>query len=173
MEKRDTGKLSEQDLKGLEIRVNELISTCEELKKDNYKIVDRVGVQAKETNFYSVLTKLKGLKPDVVGFSTYGSGVPAMFRQAKEVGFKTKWVTLQQPIYEHEAGPLAHGVIRALFFYATPENPKAMEFEKKIKAKYADLSPSEKKVADILKTLDQYGKDKVQRFQKWVETFEV
>ncbi len=35
MEKRDTGKLSEQDLKGLEIRVNELISTCEELKKEN------------------------------------------------------------------------------------------------------------------------------------------
>ena len=35
MEKRDTGKLSEQDLKGLEIRVNELIATCEELKKEN------------------------------------------------------------------------------------------------------------------------------------------
>ncbi|MEJ2115482.1 MAG: TIGR02449 family protein [Gammaproteobacteria bacterium] len=35
MEKRDTGKLSEQDLKGLEIRVSELISTCEELKKEN------------------------------------------------------------------------------------------------------------------------------------------
>lgn len=35
MDKRDTGKLSEQDLKGLEIRVNELITTCEELKKEN------------------------------------------------------------------------------------------------------------------------------------------
>ena len=35
MEKRDTEKLSEQDLKGLEIRVNELIITCEELKKEN------------------------------------------------------------------------------------------------------------------------------------------
>ncbi|MGH1537637.1 MAG: TIGR02449 family protein [Gammaproteobacteria bacterium] len=35
MEKRDTGKLSEQDLKGLEIRVNELITACEELKKEN------------------------------------------------------------------------------------------------------------------------------------------
>ena len=35
MDKRDTGKLSEQDLKGLEIRVNELIATCEELKKEN------------------------------------------------------------------------------------------------------------------------------------------
>ena len=35
MEKRDTGKLSEQDLKGLEIRVTELITTCEELKKEN------------------------------------------------------------------------------------------------------------------------------------------
>lgn len=108
----------------------------EELKKKGYKIVDRLGVQAKETNFYSLLTKLKGLKPDVVAFSTYGSGVPAMFRQAKEVGFKTKWVTLQQPIYEHEAGPLAYGVIRAMFFYPDPKNTKAVEFEKKIKAKY-------------------------------------
>lgn len=35
MEKRDTGMLSEQDFKGLEIRVNELITTCEELKKEN------------------------------------------------------------------------------------------------------------------------------------------
>lgn len=35
MDKRDTRKLSEQDLKGLEIRINELITTCEELKKEN------------------------------------------------------------------------------------------------------------------------------------------
>ncbi len=35
MEKRDTGKLNEQALKGLEIRVGELIETCEELKKEN------------------------------------------------------------------------------------------------------------------------------------------
>lgn len=36
MEKRDTGKLNEQELKGLEIRVDELIKTCEELKKENH-----------------------------------------------------------------------------------------------------------------------------------------
>lgn len=36
MEKRDTGKLNEQALKGLEIRVDELIKTCEELKKENH-----------------------------------------------------------------------------------------------------------------------------------------
>ena len=107
-----------------------------ELKEAGYKIVARLGVQHGETNFYPLLTKLKGLKPDVVAFSTYGSGVPAMFRQAQEVGFKTKWVTLQQPIYEQEAGPLAYGVIRAMFFWATPENPKAMEFEQKIKSRY-------------------------------------
>jgi branched-chain amino acid transport system substrate-binding protein len=109
---------------------------AEELTKAGYKIVDRLGVQANETNFYSVLTKLKGLKPKVVAFSTYGTGVPAMFRQAKEVGLDTKWVTLQQPIYEDQAGPLAYGVIRAMFFFASPQNPKAVDFEKKVKAKY-------------------------------------
>ena len=31
---------------------------------------------------------------------------------------------------------------------------------------------NEKTVANILKTLERYGKDKVQRFQKWVEIFE-
>jgi len=109
---------------------------CEELKKQNFNIVDRLGVQAQETNFYPMLTKLKNLKPDVVAFSTYGSGVPAMLRQAKEVGLETKWVTLQQPIYEHEAGPLAYGIIRAMFFYPSEENPQALAFDKKIKERY-------------------------------------
>lgn len=35
MEKIDIGKLNEQELKGLEIRVNDLIKTCEVLKKEN------------------------------------------------------------------------------------------------------------------------------------------
>ena len=35
MDKPDSGKLSEQVLKGLEIRVEELINICEELKKEN------------------------------------------------------------------------------------------------------------------------------------------
>lgn len=35
MEKIDIGKLNEQELKGLEIRVNDLIKTCDELKKEN------------------------------------------------------------------------------------------------------------------------------------------
>jgi len=33
------------------------------------------------------------------------------------------------------------------------------------------VAGSEKTVADILKTLERYGKDKVLRFQKWVEIF--
>ena len=36
MEKIDTGNLNEQELKGLEVRVNDLIKTCEELKKENH-----------------------------------------------------------------------------------------------------------------------------------------
>lgn len=36
MEKIDIGNLNEQELKSLEIRVNELINTCEELKKENH-----------------------------------------------------------------------------------------------------------------------------------------
>ena len=36
MDKPDSGKLNEQVLKGLEIRVEELIRTCEELKKENH-----------------------------------------------------------------------------------------------------------------------------------------
>ena len=36
MENRDTGILNEQELKGLEVRVDELIQTCEELKKENH-----------------------------------------------------------------------------------------------------------------------------------------
>ena len=36
MDKQDSGKLNEQALKGLEIRVDDLIKTCEELKKENH-----------------------------------------------------------------------------------------------------------------------------------------
>ena len=35
MDKLDTDKINEQVLKGLEIRVEELIRTCDELKKEN------------------------------------------------------------------------------------------------------------------------------------------
>ena len=35
MEKTDSGLFDEQELKRLEIRVNSLIQTCEELKKEN------------------------------------------------------------------------------------------------------------------------------------------
>ena len=36
MDKTESGKLNEQALQGLEIRVSELIRTCEELKKENH-----------------------------------------------------------------------------------------------------------------------------------------
>jgi uncharacterized protein len=39
-------------------------------------------------------------------------------------------------------------------------------------SKNGQVTGSEKTVADILKTLEHYGKDKVQRFQKWAEIFE-
>jgi len=39
-------------------------------------------------------------------------------------------------------------------------------------SKNGRVAGSEKTVADILKTLERYGEDKVQRFKKWVETFE-
>ena len=35
MDKPESGKLNEQVLKGLEVRVGELIRSCEELKKEN------------------------------------------------------------------------------------------------------------------------------------------
>ena len=35
MDKIDIGNLNDQELKGLEIRINDLINTCEELKKEN------------------------------------------------------------------------------------------------------------------------------------------
>ncbi len=36
MDVKEQEKLYEQELKGLEIRVNDLIKTCEELKKENH-----------------------------------------------------------------------------------------------------------------------------------------
>jgi uncharacterized protein len=42
----------------------------------------------------------------------------------------------------------------------------------KFYSKNGGVAGSEKSVADVLKTLERYGQDKVLRFQKWVETFE-
>ena len=36
MENRDSTKMNEQELKGLEFRIDDLIKTCEELKKENH-----------------------------------------------------------------------------------------------------------------------------------------
>lgn len=41
MEKRDLGRLVEQELKGLEGRVNQLIEICENLRKENYLLKSR------------------------------------------------------------------------------------------------------------------------------------
>lgn len=77
MEKIDIGKLNEQELKGLEIRVNDLIKTCEVLKKENQLLklqqdsysAERAGLIDKNEQarkrVEAIITRLKSMEVNI------------------------------------------------------------------------------------------------------------
>ena len=77
MEKIETGNFNEQELKGLEIRVNDLIKTCEELKRENQLLknqqdsysVERANLIEKNEQarkrVEAIITRLKSMEVNI------------------------------------------------------------------------------------------------------------
>ncbi len=59
-------------------------------KKRGLNVVERVPYSAKETDFSSVILKVKAAKPDIIWWTAYPPDMILICRQAKELGLKAK-----------------------------------------------------------------------------------
>jgi branched-chain amino acid transport system substrate-binding protein len=110
--------------------------------KGGVKVVTSERYNQGETNFYSVVTKLRGLSPDAVvvcGLVTEGAQV---LRQAKDLGLKAQFMgntAFNNDKMLELAGPAAEGLVANATFEATSKRPIAREFAEKYRAKHGDF----------------------------------
>jgi branched-chain amino acid transport system substrate-binding protein len=122
------------------------VSCGEEIRKQaakrNLKVLASERYNQGETNFYSVMTKLRGLAPDgvsVCGLVTEGAQI---LRQAKDLGAKTTFMgstAFNNDKLLELAGGAAEGMVANATFEATSKRAVARDFTEKYKAKFGDF----------------------------------
>ena len=103
------------------------------------KIVTREHTTDKDTDFKAILTKIKGLKPDLIMFGGIDPQAGPMVKQMGELGIKAKYVGgdgIQTPNFIKLGGPAAEGVMASIPGLPKDKMPGGEEFLKKFKAKY-------------------------------------
>lgn len=95
-----------------------------------------------ETNFYSIITKLKGLAPDGVALCSIIAEGAQILRQAKDLGLKT--VFMGNTAFNHDkiielAGDAASGLVANATFEATSKRAIAREFIESYRAKFGEF----------------------------------
>jgi branched-chain amino acid transport system substrate-binding protein len=95
-----------------------------------------------ETNFYSMVTKLKSLAPEGIvlcGLITEGAQI---LRQSKDFGFKSTFIGntgFNNDKLTELAGDAAEGVVSNATFESTSKRPIAREFIEKYRAKFGEF----------------------------------
>jgi branched-chain amino acid transport system substrate-binding protein len=107
--------------------------------KENNKIeiVALEHITPGDKDFTAVLTKLKGLSPDVIYMSVYQPEGSLMVRQAKALGIESKLVTedaVYHPKFLEVGGEAAEGTY--LTFAKAPETQVRKDFEENYKKKW-------------------------------------
>lgn len=116
------------------------------VKQDGGNVVYRGYITAGSQNFTSVLTKVKGLNPDVIYFSGYYSDGGLLRAQQVQLEIKAAFVggdANQNVDFSKLAGNAAAGSV--IINVPAPENlpyPTAKEFLAKYKAAYGESPPS-------------------------------
>jgi branched-chain amino acid transport system substrate-binding protein len=117
-----------------------LADTFEKTAKDGgAKVVAREHTTDKDTDFKAILTKIKGLKPDLVMFGGIDPQAGPMVKQMAELGIKAKFVGgdgMQTPNFIKLAGNTAEGVMASVPGLPKEKMPGGEEFLRKFKAKY-------------------------------------
>ena len=109
------------------------------VKEGGAKVVAREHTTDKDTDFKAILTKIKGLKPDLVMFGGIDPQAGPMVKQMSELGIKAKFIGgdgMQTPNFIKLAGPPAEGVMASIPGLPKEKMPGGEEFLKKYKAKY-------------------------------------
>ncbi len=108
-------------------------------KEAGAKIIAREHTTDKDTDFKSILTKIKGRNPDLIMFGGIDPQAGPMVKQMSELGIKAKYIGgdgMQTPNFIKLAGPAAEGVMATMPGLPKEKMPGGAEFLKKYKAKF-------------------------------------
>jgi branched-chain amino acid transport system substrate-binding protein len=109
------------------------------IKEGGVKVVTREHTTDKDTDFKAILTKIKGLKPDLIMFGGIDPQAGPMVKQMSELGIKAKFIGgdgMQSLNFIKLAGPSAEGVYASNPGLPKEKMPGGVEFLKKYKAKF-------------------------------------
>ena len=95
------------------------------LERANVRVVLDVAQDRQDANWYSIITRIKGLEPDLVVVSISADQAATFVKQYAESNLKTPLFSDYTPppyIFEKQVGPLAGriGLVRGTFFVDSP-----------------------------------------------------
>jgi branched-chain amino acid transport system substrate-binding protein len=109
------------------------------VKSAGANVVAREHTTDKDTDFKSILTKIKGRNPDLIMFGGIDPQAGPMVKQMSELGIKAKYIGgdgMQTPNFVKLAGPAADGVMASMPGLPKEKMPGGESFLKKYKAKF-------------------------------------
>jgi branched-chain amino acid transport system substrate-binding protein len=93
----------------------------------------------KDTDFKAILTRIKGLKPDLIMFGGIDPQAGPMVKQMDELGIKAKFIGgdgMQTPNFIQLAGKASEGVMASMPGLPKEQMPGGKAFIEKYKAKF-------------------------------------
>jgi branched-chain amino acid transport system substrate-binding protein len=109
------------------------------IKQGGATVVAREHTTDKDTDFKAILTKIKGLKPDLIMFGGIDPQAGPMVKQMAELGIKAKFIGgdgMQTPNFITLAGPAAEGAMASTPGLPKEKMPGGTQFLEKYKAKF-------------------------------------
>ncbi len=109
------------------------------IKSGGGKILAREHTTDKDTDFKAILTKIKGLNPDLIMFGGIDPQAGPMKKQMAELGIKAQFIGgdgMQTPNFVKLAGDAAEGSMASIPGLPKDKMPGGAEFLAKYKSKY-------------------------------------
>ena len=109
------------------------------IKAGGGKILAREHTTDKDTDFKAILTKIKGLKPDLIMFGGIDPQAGPMIKQMSELGIKAKFIGgdgMQTPNFIKLAGDSAEGAMASIPGLPKEIMPGGKDFLAKYKTKF-------------------------------------
>lgn len=109
------------------------------IKAGGGKIVAREHTTDKDTDFKAILTKIRGLKPDLIMFGGIDPQAGPMIKQMAELGIKAKFIGgdgMQTPNFIKLAGDAAEGAMASIPGLPKETMPGGKDFLAKYKTKF-------------------------------------
>jgi branched-chain amino acid transport system substrate-binding protein len=109
------------------------------VKAAGAQVVAREHTTDKDTDFKSILTKIKGRNPDLIMFGGIDPQAGPMVKQMSELGIKAKYIGgdgMQTPNFVKLAGQASEGVMASMPGLPKEKMPGGASFLQKYKAKF-------------------------------------